>query len=50
MQGDGTGRQMKLIDWLRDLPFRFALWIVDLVGGPEPETEADRIREARRGG
>lgn len=39
---------MKLIDWLRDLPFRFTLRLADLIAGAEPETEADRIRADRR--
>lgn len=35
------GRAMKLIDLL-------PLWLVDVIVGAEPETDADRIREARR--
>ncbi len=41
-------RLTRLLDWLRDLPIRAELWVLDRIAGPYPETEADRIREQRK--
>ncbi len=41
-------RLARVLDWLRDLPFRTRLWLLDRVVGPYPETEADRIRQRRK--
>ena len=40
-------RLYRLFWWIRDLPLRAELWLLDQIAGPFPETEADRIREQR---
>jgi hypothetical protein len=40
-------RLRRLFWWIRDLPLRMELWLVDWIAGPLPETEADRVREQR---
>ncbi len=41
-------RRARFVDWLRDLPMRAGLWLLDRAAGPYPETEADRIRDRRK--
>ncbi len=42
------GKLVNLADRLRDAPIRAALWLLDRLLGPYPDTLADEIRERRR--
>jgi len=39
-------RLARIVDWLRDLPLRAGLRVLDRIAGPAPETPVDRgVRE-----
>ena len=38
----------RFLRWLRDASIRAGLRVLDLIAGPYPETEADRVRAAEK--